>query len=56
MDIPNLVYKSLDVTCIVFCYNYKCRERDDVGTCCNIYLGTGCNTAYNGTDIMCIVG
>ena len=43
---PNHVYKSLDVRYAVFFYNYKFRERDDVGACCrpNIALGVGCNT------------
>ena len=44
MCIPNPVYNSLDVRYIVFFYNYKFRERDDVGACCNICLGVGCNT------------
>ena len=42
MVMSNLVYKSLDVRCIVFVYKF--RERDDVGACCNIVLGVGCNT------------
>ena len=33
MCIPNPVYDSLDVRCTVFFYNYKFRERDDVGAC-----------------------
>ena len=41
--IPNLVYESLDVRYTVFFYNYKFRERDDVGVCCNIALGVGCD-------------
>ena len=40
---PNLVHNSLDVRYTVFFYNYKFRERDDVGACCNIVLGAGCN-------------
>ena len=48
--IPNLIYKSLDVKYAVFFYNYKFRERDYVGACCNIAHGPGCNTAYNGAD------
>ena len=44
MYIPNVVNKSFDVRYIVFVYNYKFRERDDVGACCNIALGVGCNT------------
>ena len=44
MNIPNLVYKSLDVRYTVFFYNYKFHERGDVGACCNIALGSGCYT------------
>ena len=44
MYIPNVVNKSFDVRYIVFVYNYKFRERADVGTCCNSALGVGCNT------------
>ena len=44
MNIPNLVYTSLGVRYIVFFYNYKFRDRDDVGACCNSALGAGCNT------------
>ena len=44
IHIPNLVHSSLDVRYTVFFYNYKFRERDDVGACCNIALGVGCNT------------
>ena len=44
MYIPNLVYKSLDVRHKVFVYNYTFHERGDVGECCNIALGAGCNT------------
>ena len=44
MNIPNLVYKSLDVWYTVFFYNYKFRERDCVGACCNNALGVSCNT------------
>ena len=45
---PNLVYKSLDVRCVVFFYNYKFRERDDIGACLIIIvLGVGCNTDYS---------
>ena len=51
MCIPNPVYKSLDVRYIVFFYSYKFRERDNVGACCNICLGVGCNT-YGGADSM----
>ena len=51
MCIPNPVYKSLDVRYTVYFYNYKFRERDDVGACCNIGLETGCNT-YSGADSM----
>ena len=39
MCTPNSVYNSLDVRYSVFSYNYKFRERDDVGACCNICLG-----------------
>ena len=49
MCIPNPVYNSLDVRYIVSFNNYTFRERDDVGACCNIGLGAGCNT-YNGAD------
>ena len=28
----------------VFFYNYKLRDRDDVGACCNIAVGASCNT------------
>ena len=42
--IPNLVNNSPDVRYTVFFYNYKFRERDDVGACCNTSLGAGCNT------------
>ena len=45
--IPNHLYNSLDVRYIVFFYNYKFREGDDVGACCNIVLGVGCNTDYS---------
>ena len=44
MNIPNLLYKSLDIRYTVFFYNYKFHERGDVGACCNNALGTGCNT------------
>ena len=44
MNIPNLVYKSLDVRYTVFFYNYKFRDQDDVGECCNIAIGACCNT------------
>ena len=44
MNIPNLVYKSLDVRYTVFFYNYTFRDRDDVGACCNIAIGSSCNT------------
>ena len=44
VNIPNLVYKSLDVRYTVCFYNYKFHERCDVGACCNIALGVGCNT------------
>ena len=44
VSIPNLVYKSLDVRHTVFVYYYKFSERDDVGACCNIAIGAGCNT------------
>ena len=44
MNIPNLVYKSLYVRYTVFFYNDKFHERGDVGACCNIALGAGCNT------------
>ena len=42
--ITNLVHNSQDVRYTVFFYNYKFRERDDVGACCNTCLGVGCNT------------
>ena len=42
--IPNLVHNSLDVRYTVFFCNYKFRERDDIGACCNICLGVGCDT------------
>ena len=35
VNTPNLVYKSLDVAARYFFYNYKFRDRDDVGACCN---------------------
>ena len=44
MNTPNLVYKSLDVGTRYFFYNYKFRDRDDVGACCNIAIGACCNT------------
>ena len=43
VDTPNIVYKSLEVRYIVFSYNYKFRERADVGACCNVALGACCN-------------
>ena len=56
MCIPNPVYNSLDVRCTVSFYNnYTFRERDDIGACCNICLGAGCNT-YGGADSICIFG
>ena len=39
MNTPNLVYKSLDVGTRYFFYNYKFRDRDDVGACCNSAIG-----------------
>ena len=55
--IPNIVHNSLDVRYTVFFYNYtyKFRERDDVGACCNICLGVGCNTVTM-EQMACIVG
>ena len=47
MCIPNPVYNSLDVRYTIFFYNYKFRERDDVGAYCCIVLGVGCNTDYS---------
>ena len=46
MNIPNLVYKSLDVgrAYTVLFNNYQFRDRDDVGACCNIVIGASCNT------------
>ena len=44
MNIPNLVCKSLNVRYIVFFCNYNFCDRDDVGSCCNIAIGAGCNT------------
>ena len=48
MDIPNLVgpIRLQVARCryTVFFYNYKFRYRDDVGACCNIAIGAGCNT------------
>ena len=55
MCIPDPVYNSLDVRYTVFFYNYKFRERDDVGACCNICLGVGFNT-YSGADSMHFCG
>ena len=49
MCMPKFVYKSLDVRYTAFFYNYTFRERDDVGACCNIVFGAGCNT-YSGAD------
>ena len=37
--IPNIVHTSLDLRYTAFFYNYKFRERDDVGACCNSCLG-----------------
>ena len=51
MCIPNPAYNSLYVKYMVSFYNYKFRERDDVGACCNIGLGVSCNT-YCGADSM----
>ena len=51
MCIKNPVYNSQYVRYTVFFYNYKFREQDDVGTCCNICLGVDCNT-YIGEDIV----
>ena len=51
----NPVYKSLDLRYTVFPYNYKFRERDDDGACCNICLGAVCNT-YRGADSMHLWG
>ena len=56
---PNLVYNSLrlDVIYIVLFYNYKFRERDNVGACCNIVLGVGCNIVLGvGCNIVLGVG
>ena len=53
--ISNLVHNSLDVRHIVFFYNYKYRERDDVGACCNSCLGVSCNT-LTVEQIACIFG
>ena len=39
----------------MFVYNYKFREPDDVGACCNSCLGAGCNTD-TVEQIMCILG
>ena len=36
--------KSLDVGTPYFFYNYKFRDRDDVGAYCNSALGARCNT------------
>ena len=41
MNIPNLVYKSLDVATP---YVSTIKKRCDVGACCNIAIGAGCNT------------
>ena len=49
MCIPKPVYNSQAVRYTVFSYNYKFCERGNVGACCNIVLGVGCNT-YSGAD------
>ena len=39
-----------------FC-NYKFRERDDIGACCNICLGVGCRpNTVTVEQIACICG
>ena len=54
--LPNHVYNSIGVVMYaVFSYKYECRERDDVGACCNICLGLGCNTVTM-EQIACIFG
>ena len=55
MCIPNPVYNSLDVRYTILSYNYKYRERYDVGACCNIALGVGCNT-YSEADSVHVWG
>ena len=40
-----VIYRTLYISrCTVFFYNYKFRDRDDVGACCNLSIGAGCNT------------
>ena len=53
--IPNLVHNSLDVRYTICFYNYKFRERDDGGACCNTCLWVGCNT-LTVEQISCICG
>ena len=51
MCIPNPVYNSLDVRYTVFSYNYKFRERDDVGATVKHnsmhFWGESCKLWYN---------
>ena len=54
MCIPNHVYNSQDVRYAVSFYNYKFRERDDVGACCNSGLGQVVTLTVE--QIVCIVG
>ena len=53
--IPNIVQTSLDLRYTAFFYNYKFRERDDVGACCNSFLGASCNT-FTMEQIACVFG
>ena len=48
--IPNLVHNSLDVRYTVFVYNYKFRERDDVGHVVTLSLGQVVTYCYCGAD------
>ena len=45
--IPNIVHTSLDLRYTAFFYNYKFRERDDVGASCN---------TFKVEQIVCVLG
>ena len=50
-------YIYIDVRHTVFFYNYKFRERDDVGACCNFCLGVDCRpNTVPVEQIVCIFG
>ena len=55
IGLPNIVHTSLDLKYTTFFYNYKFRERDDVGACCNSCLGASCNT-FKVEQIACVLG